>query len=268
MKVQFHWDRQGKNDANSSCWIRVGALWAGTQWGTIHIPRIGQEVIIEFQEGDPDQPMIVGCVYNAKMMAPYKLADYKTKSVIKSNSTLGGAPDEANELTFEDQKGSEDVYFYAQKDSHRVVKNADDLQVGNAQTISVENSIKMVAGTSDTTRKPNGYGGAGLASGGGAPGGGGAGLTKGTIELDAGESITLKVAQSSITLNKEGITITAPMITIGSMGTTTDVNINGDTINMEMNVSIKGELNVLGNLVAIEAEIGGIPGPYIPVYAV
>ena len=92
VKVQFHWDRQGKNDANSSCWIRVGALWAGKQWGTIHIPRIGQEVIVDFQEGDPDQPIIVGCVYNAKMMPPYKLPDNKTKSVIKSHSTLGGAP--------------------------------------------------------------------------------------------------------------------------------------------------------------------------------
>jgi type VI secretion system secreted protein VgrG len=267
VKVQFHWDRQGKNDAASSCWIRVGALWAGTQWGTIHIPRIGQELIIEFQEGDPDQPMITGCVYNANMMPPYRLSDFKTKSVIKSHSTLGGGPDEANELTFEDEKGSEDVYFYAQKDFHRVVQNDDDLQVGDAQTISVENSIKVVAGTSDTARQPNGYGGGGgMALGGGALGGGAMGLTKGTIELDAGESITLKVAQSSITINTEGITITAPMITIGGMGTTTDIDITADMINMKMDVNIMGEVNIAGNLVAAEAEIAGTPGPYIPVY--
>jgi hypothetical protein len=133
--------------------------------------------------------------------------------------------------------------------------------VGDAQTISVENSIKMVAGTSDTQRKPNGYGGGGAGLG---SGGGGLGLTKGTIELDAGKSITLKVAQSSITINTEGITITAPMITIGSMGTTTDININGDTITMTMDVNIMGELNA-ANLVAAEAEIMGVPGPYIPV---
>lgn len=165
MKVQFHWDRQGKLDANSSCWLRVGSLWAGNQWGTIHIPRIGQEVIVDFQEGDPDQPVITGSVYNANMMPPYKLPDHKTMSVIKSQSSLGGTPDQANELTFEDQQGSEDVYFYGQKDFHRVVKNDDDLQVGAAQTISVENSIKMVAGTSNTTRKPNGYGDGGASAG-------------------------------------------------------------------------------------------------------
>jgi type VI secretion system secreted protein VgrG len=238
----------------------VGALWAGNQWGTIHIPRIGQEVIIEFQEGDPDQPMITGCVYNAQMMPPFKLADNKTKSVIKSNSTLGGAPDEANELTFEDQMGSEDVYFYAQKDSHRVVKNDDDLQVGDAQTISVENSITMTAGTSDTTRQPNGYGGGGMALGGGGLGGGGMGLTKGTIELNAGESITLKVAQSSITITQEGITMTAPMITIGQIGTTTDINIMADTITMSTTVEIS-ELNVM-EMNAGETTIMGVPGPY------
>ena len=215
VKVQFHWDRQGKLDANSSCWVRVGTLWAGTQWGTIHIPRIGQEVIVEFEEGDPDRPIITGSVYNAKMMPPYKLPDLKTKSIIKSNSTIGGTPDEANELTFEDKKGSEGVYFYAQKDFHRVVKNDDDLQVGHAQTISVENSIKMVAGTSNTQRAPNGYGGnAGLGAAGG--GGGLGGLTKGTIEIDAGESITLKVGKTTLTLGPDGLKIEAPAVTIRS----------------------------------------------------
>jgi type VI secretion system secreted protein VgrG len=282
VKVQFHWDRQGKQDANSSCWVRVGTLWAGTQWGTIHIPRIGQEVIVDFEEGDPDRPIIIGSVYNAKMMPPYKLPDLKTKSVIKSNSTIGGAPDEANELTFEDQKGSEDVYFYAQKDFHRVVKNDDDLQVGDAQTISVENSIKMVAGTSNTQRAPNGYGGnAGLGAAGGV--GGLGGLTKGTIEIDAGESITLKVGNSSITITPESISITATSITIGTLvtttevavnatsitigtvGTTTDVAISADAISMMTVVEMTGEVNIVGNLsVEGEAEIDGVPGPFMP----
>jgi type VI secretion system secreted protein VgrG len=247
VKVQFHWDRQGQNNANSSCWIRVGALWAGNHWGTIHIPRIGQEVIVDFEEGDPDRPIITGCVYNAQMMPPYKLPDSKTKSVIKSHSTLGGAPDEANELTFEDQKGSEDIYFYAQKDSHRVVKNDDDLQVGGKQTINVENSITMVAGTSDTTRKPNGYGGgAGMAIGGGGMGGA-MGLTTGTIELDAGESITLKVGESSITINEQGISITGPLIAIGTP-LTTNVKIFCETITMGMDVNIVGAVEIGGDL--------------------
>jgi type VI secretion system secreted protein VgrG len=247
VKVQFHWDRRGQSNANSSCWIRVGALWAGNQWGTIHIPRIGQEVIVDFEEGDPDRPIITGCVYNAQMMPPYKLPECKTKSVIKSHSTLGGAPDEANELTFEDQKGSEDIYFYAQKDSHRVVKNADDLQVGGKQTINVKDSIKMVAGTSDITRKPNGYGGgAGMAMGGGGMGGA-MELTTGTIELDAGESITLKVGESSITINEQGISITGPLIAIGSP-LTTNVKIFCETITMGMDVNIVGAVEIGGDL--------------------
>jgi type VI secretion system secreted protein VgrG len=201
------------------------------------------------------------------MMPPYKLPDLKTKSVIKSNSTIGGAPDEANELTFEDQRGSEDVYFYAQKDFHRVVKNDDDLQVGDAQTISVENSIKMVAGTSDTTRRPNGYGGgAGLGAAGG--GGGLGGLTKGTIELEAGESITLKVGTSSITITQESISITATSIKIGTLLKTTNVTIEADMINIGIDVSIDGmfqigsAMTLLGDMnVAGVATIDGIPVP-------
>ena len=250
VKVQFHWDRQGRNDANSSCWIRVGTLWAGNQWGTIHIPRIGQEVIVDFQEGDPDQPIITGCVYNAQMMPPYKLPNSKTKSVIKSRSTLGGALDESNELTFEDERGSEDVYFYAQKDSHRVVKHDDDVQVGDAQTIRVENRIKMVAGTSDTRRQPTGYGGGpGIASAGGSLGGDAMALTKGKIEIDAGESIVLKVGDSRIRLDQTGVTISAPTITI-----------RGDTIQVSEEVDLLGEVNVIGAIT-----IDGIPGPYIPI---
>ena len=77
VKVQFHWDREGKNDANSSCWVRVGTPWAGKNWGVIHIPRIGQEVIVAFEEGDPDRPIIVGSVYNADQMPPYDLPGRK-----------------------------------------------------------------------------------------------------------------------------------------------------------------------------------------------
>ena len=231
----------GTPTAPAGCaWPPPGRAMAGA-WCTCL--RVGQEVIVEFEEGDPDRPIITGSVYNAKMMPPYKLPDLKTKSIIKSNSTIGGAPDEANELTFEDKKGSEGVYFYAQKDFHRVVKNDDDLQVGDAQTISVENSIKMVAGTSNTQRAPNGYGGnAGL----GAAGGGGG--PKGTIEIDAGESITLKVGNSSITITPESISITATSITIGTEGTTTDVAIRADAISMTMALEMTGEVNIAGNL--------------------
>ena len=94
VKVQFPWDRQGQNDANSSCWVRVATLWAGKQWGIIHIPRVGQEVIVAFEEGDPDRPIIVGSVYNAENMPPYTLPDNKTQSGYLSRSTLKGTDHE------------------------------------------------------------------------------------------------------------------------------------------------------------------------------
>src|SRR4029078_1279809 len=140
VNVQLHCGRKGKSNADSSCWVRVGTPWAGKNWGMIHIPRVGQEVIVDFQEGDPDQPTIIGSVYNADMMPPYDLPANKTQSGIKSRSTLQGTPENFNELRFEDMKGSEDVYFHAEKDFHRVVEHDDDLKVGNNQTISVQSN--------------------------------------------------------------------------------------------------------------------------------
>src|SRR5262249_15127350 len=90
VKVQFHWDREGKYNSTSSCWVRVAQTWAGKKWGAMFIPRIGMEVIADFLEGDPDQPIIVGCVYNAETMPPYTLPDEKTKSTIKTDSSKGG----------------------------------------------------------------------------------------------------------------------------------------------------------------------------------
>lgn len=152
VKVQFHWDREGTNDASSSCWVRVGTPWAGKNWGMIHIPRIGHEVVIAFEEGDPDRPIIVGCVYNADMMPPYDLPANKTQSGVKSRSTLKGTPENFNELRFEDKKGSEQVYFHAEKNFDRVVENNDTLKVGfekkdqGDQTIEVFNNQSLSVG--------------------------------------------------------------------------------------------------------------------------
>ena len=114
IKVQFHWDREGKMNAASSCWIRVAHLSAGRGWGMMSIPRIGQEVVIDFLEGDPDQPLCVGCVYNPDQMPLYKLPDEKTKSSIRTNSSPGG--DGYNAIRFEDKAGKEQIYTHAQKD--------------------------------------------------------------------------------------------------------------------------------------------------------
>ena len=142
VKVQFHWDRQGKNDADSSCWVRVGTPWAGNQWGLIHIPRIGQEVIVDFLEGDPDQPIVVGSVYNADQMPPYKLPDNKTLSGVRSRSSLQGSTDNFNEIRFEDKKGSEQLIIHAEKDMLESVENDTQEYVGDNRFLKVGNDQK------------------------------------------------------------------------------------------------------------------------------
>jgi len=118
IKVQFFWDRQGQFDGGSSCWVRVATPWAGNNWGMVHIPRIGQEVVIAFEEGDPDQPMAVGSVYNAHEMPPHALPDNKTWSGIKSRSTPGAGAQNLNEIRFEDKIGSEYIFIHGEKDVH------------------------------------------------------------------------------------------------------------------------------------------------------
>ncbi len=129
VKVQFFWDRDGKKNENTTCFIRVSSVWAGAGWGFIQIPRIGQEVIVDFLDGDPDQPIITGRVYNAEQMPPYGLPGNATQSGWKSNSSPGGGG--WNELRFEDKKGSEEVYFQAEKDHNELVKHNESRRIGN-----------------------------------------------------------------------------------------------------------------------------------------
>jgi type VI secretion system secreted protein VgrG len=128
VKVQFHWDQLGKKDENSSCWIRVAHNWAGKAWGQIFLPRIGQEVVVSFLEGDPERPLVTGAVYNAEQTVPYTLPDNQTQSTIKSNVSKGGGG--FNEIRFEDKKDAEEVFIQAERDYKRVVKNNDTLKVG------------------------------------------------------------------------------------------------------------------------------------------
>ena len=138
VKVQFHWDRLGKDDDNSSCWIRVSQPWAGNRWGAIWIPRIGQEVIVDFLEGDPDQPIITGRVYNADQMPPYQLPDNKTRSTFLSRSSKNGSSSTFNEVRFEDLKGSEQVFINAEKDMDLNVENDSREHVGNNRSLIVD----------------------------------------------------------------------------------------------------------------------------------
>ena len=137
IKVQLHWDRVGVNNEKSSCWIRVEQGWAGAGWGFWWVPRIGMEVVVQFVDGDPDRPLVTGSVYNATNPTPYSLPDEKTKSTIKSNSSLGGAG--FNEFRYEDKAGSEEIFTHAEKDYNEVVEHDHTTLVHNDQTNTVDN---------------------------------------------------------------------------------------------------------------------------------
>jgi type VI secretion system secreted protein VgrG len=140
VKVKFHWDRDPNRDESSSCWVRVAQIWAGKNWGWMSIPRIGQEVVVDFLEGDPDQPLITGRVYNQDNMPPYDLPANKTQSGFKSRSSMGGTPDNFNEIRFEDKKGEEQLYVHAERNMTSVVEANDAQQVGGNRAIEVKGS--------------------------------------------------------------------------------------------------------------------------------
>ena len=141
VKVKFHWDRRGKYDDTASCWIRVAHGWAGGQYGMLFIPRVGQEVVVDFLEGNPDKPIITGRVYNQDCMPAYKLPDEKTKSYIKTNSSKGGGG--TNEIRFEDLKDQEQVLINAQKDFHIRVGNQERHNVKENQFLIVEGEQRV-----------------------------------------------------------------------------------------------------------------------------
>jgi type VI secretion system secreted protein VgrG len=139
VKVQFHWDRIGGKNEHSSCCTRVSYPWAGKGWGAIHIPRIGQEVIVDFLEGDPDQPIITGRVYNAEQMPPYELPANMTQSGVKSRSSKGGDAANFNEIRFEDKKGSEQLFIHAEKNQDIEVENDETHWVGHDRKKTIDN---------------------------------------------------------------------------------------------------------------------------------
>jgi type VI secretion system secreted protein VgrG len=212
VKVQFHWDREGHNDAASSCWIRVASFWAGQGWGAIHLPRIGQEVVVDFLEGDPDCPIVVGSVYNAVKTPPYTLPDNKTQSGIRSRSSKGGGAANYNEIRFEDKKGSEEILIHAEKDlttevehdETRTVQNDRSVTVGNDETKSVGAAQKITIGSSKTEQV-----------------GSNKSLTVGASEtrtIASSRSVTVGSADSltamTIEITATSVTITAPDISI------------------------------------------------------
>ncbi|HHM8551053.1 TPA: type VI secretion system tip protein TssI/VgrG [Pseudomonas aeruginosa] len=136
VRVQFHWDREGQGDDKSSCWLRVASGWAGNGYGGIVIPRVGMEVLVDFLEGDPDQPLVSGCVYHAAHPVPYELPANQTRSVFKSLSSPGGGG--YNELRIEDRKGQEQIFVHAQRDWDENIEHDQKIRVGHERHDTVE----------------------------------------------------------------------------------------------------------------------------------
>lgn len=232
VKVQFNWDRDGKVNESSSCWVRVAQTWAGNKWGTMFIPRIGMEVLVHFLEGNPDQPIITGCVYNPQTMPPYTLPDEKTKSTIKSNSSKGGGG--FNEFRFEDKKGSEQIFIHAEKnqdirvkndcmelikhDRHLIVENDQyekvkkdkHLQVGGDHNEKITGTMSLKVDSDLQEKVANNYAlDAGM----------GVHIKAGmTAVIEAGTSLTIKVGGNFININPGGIFIKGTMVMINSGG--------------------------------------------------
>lgn len=276
IKVQFHWDRKGKKDENSSCWIRVSQAWAGNNWGSIQLPRMGQEVIVEFLEGDPDQPIITGRVYNAKMPVPYTLPANQTQSGILSRSLKKGSTKTFNELRFEDKKESEEIYFHAEKDFHRVVENNDTLEIGlekkdkGDQTITIQNdrTVTLNEGNDSLTVKKgdittkidegnqkvtiqkdrtvtlNEGNDSLTVTKGNVTNTVSAGdlttkVNAGKVLIEAAQEITLQVGGSKITVKPDSIVINAPKVTVEG---TTNADIKSAAVGIDgsMTTDIKG----------------------------
>lgn len=206
VKLKFHWDRESPGDEKSSRWVRVGQIWSGKKWGGIVIPRIGMEVIVEFIEGDPDRPLVVGTVYNGDNTPPFGLPDNKTQSGVKTRSTKGAGENNYNELVFEDKKGGEFVRFHAEKDLNstiedyekRLIKGKNKSKIGETtretilergddildiagdNKITIGNDQKVKIKNDQTIKVGN------------------------NILIEAGSQIVLKVGSSTITM-KEGL---------------------------------------------------------------
>lgn len=217
VKVQFDWDREGKKDSKSSCWIRVAQNWAGKKWGAFFFPRVGQEVLVDFINGDPDQPIVSGAVYNADLMPPYALPAEKTQSGIKTRSTTKGGADNFNELRFEDKKGSELVYVQAEKDHELYVKNDQKdkidndrfTEIGNNDDLKVALNRSGDIGENDTLKVGK------------------------TLNIEAGDEIVIKTGSAQIKMASSGnITIEGTNIDIKG----SNVKVDGSAITLSAGV--------------------------------
>jgi type VI secretion system secreted protein VgrG len=207
VKVKFHWDRESRGDENSSCWVRVSQLWAGTNYGGVHLPRIGQEVIVDFLEGDPDRPIITGRVYNSENQPPYTLPVNQTQSGVKSQSSKGATTNNFNELRFEDKLGSEHIYMQAERDLMVLVKRNEERNVGENRTVNV--------GTDDAESVDGSQ----------------------TVTIGANQSITVTVARS-IAAASENVTVGTRTKTVATNESTSIGASRSETVGRSETISI------------------------------
>ena len=234
VKVQFFWDRQGNKDEQSSCWVRVASTWAGKNWGFIQLPRIGQEVIVDFLEGDPDRPIITGRVYNGEYMPPYDLPANQTQSGFKSRSSKAGGTDDFNEFRFEDKKGNEAILLHAQKDLATVVENDEVRDVQHDRTTTVKNNEtkEITEGYEEITIK-KGYQ---------------------TITLEEGDqTIAVKQGKQTITVNADRTV----EVKQGNMSTKVDMGNHATQVKMG-NATMKVDLGSISyeGMQGIELKVG------------
>ena len=231
IKVHFHWDRVQQGGTTSSCWIRVSQSVAGAKWGAFVLPRIGQEVVVEFLNGDPDAPLVTGAVYNGTNQVPYDLPANKTRSTFKSQSTPGGSG--FNELRIEDKAGAEEVFFNAEKDLNSIVDKGNEtrtLNKGNrTTTLKMGNDeLKVEKGNRKATIET---------------GNDSVTISKGnqTIKIDMGKHLTEAATSIELKCGASSIKLTPAKITISSV-----------------NVEIKGEMQVKVEGVMVNCEASGI----------
>lgn len=206
--VAFHWDR----DSVQSRRVRVAQIWSGKKWGGVVIPRVGQEVIVQFLEGDPDQPLVIGTVYNAERMPPYELPGAKNKAGVKSDSTMGGGG--YNELVFDDTKSQELIGIHAQKDMESVVENDERLTVKHDRETSIGNDRTETVGRNTTETIGS------------------------TWLVEAGSKIKFVVGASKIEMTPGAIKIESPMIEIKAGG-----QLKASGIDVDVTGSAKLDLN-------------------------
>ena len=252
IRVQFHWDRYGTKDEKSSCYVHVAQSLAGPGWGTVFIPRIGMEVVVHFLDGNPDRPLVTGAVYNGQNQPPWTQTDASIKTGLLTRSTKGGAGADANELSFEDKKGSEKVLFHAQKDFVREVENDDKLDVGHDQTRIIKNNrTTAIEDGNETFTIKKGNRVEKLEQG------------NETLDIDKGNrTVNIGAGNDSLTLSKGNLTITTSAgsvtvkatsgITLQCGANTIEVTQSGIAIKgIKVDVTANAAANVKGAMVEV-----------------